>query len=117
MTRFKHITLALALAAIGGVSIHALAQSPAANTGTAATTAARPANKLLTFEQLERIAAREITRITEIEVKDLMFEAEGYNADGWKVEVVLDRRDGSVLSKKMKAPKHARYTSLLPGSN
>lgn len=72
--------------------------------------ASRFANvRVLSFEQLERIAAREMAQVVELEVKDLTLKAKGYDAQGMKVDVLLDRRDGYVLSRRVKYPKHMRY--------
>ncbi|PZQ33382.1 MAG: hypothetical protein DI562_01780 [Stenotrophomonas acidaminiphila] len=102
--RSKHWTLALALAALAGLSVHvAVAQAPVPHPYV---DAARPTAAVLPFEQLERIAAREIPHVTELEVRDLLLKAKGYDAQGMKVEVLLDRRDGYVLSRRVKVPKH-----------
>lgn len=102
--RTKHLTLALALAALAGLSGHvAFAQSAAPRPYVETT---RPTAAVLPFEQLERIATREIAHVTELEVRDLLLKAKGYDAQGMKVEVLLDRRDGYVLSRRVKVPKH-----------
>lgn len=103
--------LGLAMAA-GTVFQVASAQAPQAM-GSAAT-AARPTAKVLPFEQLERMAAREVPYITEIEIKDLLMEVEGRDAQGLKIELLMDRRDGQVLSRKVKYPKHAQRAPYPP---
>jgi hypothetical protein len=100
----KHLILGLALAALAGLSVPvAVAQSPMPRSHI---DTARPTAAVLPFEQLERIAAREIAHVTELEVRDLLLKAKGYDAQGMKVEVLLDRRDGYVLSRRVKMPKH-----------
>lgn len=102
--RAKYQTFALLLATLAGLSVHdAMAQTQAQRSYP---DTARPAAAVLPFEQLERIAAREIAQVTELEVRDLLLKAKGYDAQGMKVEVLLDRRDGYVLSRRVKVPKH-----------
>lgn len=64
--------------------------------------------KVLSFEQLERIAAREVAYISEIEVRDLLLKVKGHDAQGMKIELLMDRRDGQVMERKLKYPKHLR---------
>ena len=58
-----------------------------------------PANVLSMGEIESRLAAQGI-KVKEIEVRDLLAEVEGYDAQGREVEVVLDRRNGETLSHK-----------------
>jgi hypothetical protein len=110
--RAKHLTFALALSALVGLSAHvAFAQSPAPRPYI---DTPRPTAAVLPFEQLERIAAREITHVTELEVRDLLLKAKGYDAQGMKVELLMDRRDGYVLSRKVKVPKHLQRYAPYP---
>lgn len=104
MTARTKMTFAVALAALTGLFIHiAIAQTPAPRHYNET---ARPTAAVLSFEQLERIAAREMAQVTELEVRDLLLKAKGYDAQGMKVELLLDRRDGYVLSRRVKVPKH-----------
>lgn len=104
IARSKHLIPALVLVALTGLFVHvALAQSSALRPHVET---APPATAVLPFEQLERIAAREMTHVTELEVRDLLLKAKGYDAQGMKVEILVDRRDGHVLSRRVKVPKH-----------
>ena len=120
-TRLKYASIALALALIAGYfSQSATAQSQGYRADPRVT-APRPAAPVLPFERLERLASSEIAHVTELEVRDLILKAKGYDAEGMKVEVLMDRRDGSVLSRRVKYPKHMqRYypagTPAAPGS-
>lgn len=110
--RAKYLTFAVALAALVGLSAHvAFAQSPAPRPYV---DSPRPTAAVLPFEQLERIAAREMAHVTELEVRDLLLKAKGYDAQGMKVEVLLDRRDGYVLSRRVKMPKHMQRHAPYP---
>ena len=58
-----------------------------------------PANVLSVGEIESRLTAQGIN-VKEIEVRDLLAEVEGYDAQGREIEVVLDRRSGEILSHK-----------------
>ncbi|KAF1685671.1 hypothetical protein B1992_10730 [Pseudoxanthomonas broegbernensis] len=114
---FKYVSIALLSAAASGLFVHgAAAQTgqpgPAYHEGVVQPTAA-----VLPFEQLERIAAGEMAHVTELEVRDLLLKAKGFDAQGMKVEVLLDRRDGYVLSRRIKAPKHMQRYAPHPAPN
>lgn len=105
-TRFKSLSIAAVLVYAGSFGAErAAAQGLDHHPGAA--TANQFANvRVLSFEQLERIAAREVPHITELEIKDLTLKVKGYDAQGMKLDVLLDRRDGYVLSRQVKYPKH-----------
>lgn len=84
---------AAAVTVAGGMNT-ALAQTPPAKP--AATT---PAN-LLSLGEIESRLAAEGIKIKEIEVRDLLLEIEGYDAQGREIELVVDRRTGETLSHK-----------------
>nr|WP_298724550.1 PepSY domain-containing protein [uncultured Steroidobacter sp.] len=56
-----------------------------------------PANVLSVSEIESRLGAQGI-KVKEIEVRDLIAEVEGYDAQGREVEMVIDRRSGEMLS-------------------
>jgi hypothetical protein len=56
-----------------------------------------PANVLSVGEIESRLSAQGI-KVKEIEVRDLLAEVEGYDAQGREVELVIDRRSGEILS-------------------
>jgi len=58
-----------------------------------------PANVLSVGDIESRLTTQGI-KVKEIEVRDLLAEVEGYDAQGREVELVLDRRSGEVLSHK-----------------
>jgi hypothetical protein len=58
-----------------------------------------PANVLSIGEIESRLTAEGI-KVKEIEVRDLLAEVEGYDAQGREVEIVIDRRSGETLSHK-----------------
>ena len=60
---------------------------------------ATPANVLSLGDIESRLVAQGI-KIREIEVRDLLLEVEGYDAEGRKIELVIDRRTGETLSHK-----------------
>ena len=59
-----------------------------------------PAADVLSLGEIEtRLTAQGIT-IREIELRDRVVEVEGRNAQGRKVELLIDRRSGEILSNK-----------------
>lgn len=58
-----------------------------------------PANALSAGEIESRLTAQGI-KIKEIEMRDLLAEVEGYDAQGREIEVMIDRRSGEILSHK-----------------
>lgn len=56
-----------------------------------------PANALSAGDIESRLAAQGI-KVKEIEIRDLLAEVEGYDAQGREIEVVIDRRSGETLS-------------------
>jgi hypothetical protein len=91
--RSKLIQAAIAtscLAALGAVSVHAQVADPSASATN------QPS---LTLTEIEQILQKEGIRVTELEVKDRVVEAEGYDAQNREIEVLVDRRSGEVLSR------------------
>jgi hypothetical protein len=66
-----------------------------------ATPAAQAEQATLTLTDIEQLLKNHGVRVTELEVKDRVVEAEGYDAQNRKVEVLVDRRSGEVLWKKL----------------
>ena len=60
---------------------------------------ATPANVLSLGDIESRLVVQGI-KIREIEVRDLLVEVEGHDAEGRKIELVIDRRSGETLSHK-----------------
>jgi hypothetical protein len=58
-----------------------------------------PANVLGVGEIESRLSAQGI-KVKEIEIRDLLAEVEGYDAQGREIEVMVDRRSGEILSHK-----------------
>lgn len=83
-----HAAIASILIAGAGVAV-----AQAANPTT-------PANVLSIADIESRMVAQGIT-IKEIELKDLVAEVEGRDATGQKVELLVDRRSGDILSRKV----------------
>jgi hypothetical protein len=85
------LATAVTVAGIGGAA--AWAQNAPAPVVTV------PANVLGVGEIESRLTAQGI-KVKEIEVRDLLAEVEGYDAQGREIEVVIDRRNGEILSHK-----------------
>ena len=73
-----------------------LAQAQTAPPQPAVTT---PAN-LLSLGEIESRLNSQGIKIREIEVRDLLLEIEGFDAQGREIEIVVDRRTGETLSHK-----------------
>jgi hypothetical protein len=56
---------------------------------------------LLSLGDIETRLTAQGIKIREIELKDLVVEVEGRDADGRKVELLVDRRTGEILSQKL----------------
>lgn len=96
------IAKSIALASLLGVSALAATASAQAFQEAQISTAGS-----MSLDEIERRVSAQGLNVTEIEVKGLLVEVEGYDAQGRKVKQVLDRRSGEVLSQKIKLPKHA----------
>lgn len=83
--------------AVSLAGLAAQAQTP--TTPEAQRDQAAPAGVLSLGEIETRVTAQGIT-ISEIEVRDRVVEVEGRDANGKKVELILDRRSGEILSQK-----------------
>jgi hypothetical protein len=59
------------------------------------------ADKYLGLSEIERRVSATGVRVTEIEVKDRIVEVEGRDASNREVELVVDRRSGEILSRKV----------------
>jgi hypothetical protein len=93
-SRARNVLLAavVAVAGIGGAAAWAQTAAPEKVVSV-------PANVLSVGEIESRLTAQGI-KVKEIEVRDLLAEVEGYDAQGREVEVVIDRRSGEMLSHK-----------------
>jgi len=104
MTRIRTLMpFALAIAC-AGASMHSFAfQSPQP--------VQRPVQveNALDFRELERLATREVPHIRKMEIRDALLKVDGYDAQGLKVKVYMDRRNGSVLSREIKYDKHGPF--------
>lgn len=65
-------------------------------------------DNVMSFEQLEKRARAEVPFIHEIKVRDLLLQVKGYDNEGRKVKLTMDRRTGAVLSHEIKYDKHSR---------
>lgn len=61
------------------------------------------------FAELERLAMTEVPYIKKLEIRDLLLKVDGFNEEGMKVKVYMDRRTGAVLSRELKYDKHGPF--------
>lgn len=67
--------------------------------------AAAAAAGLLTLDDIESRVTAQGIQVKSIELRDLLVEVEGRDANAQKVELLIDRRSGDVLSREVRAPK------------
>jgi hypothetical protein len=80
--------------------------APATGAEPAPATADRPAAPvptapdLLSLTEIESRLGKQGIRVKEMEVHDKVLEVEGYSAEGRKLELIVDRRNGEILSRR-----------------
>lgn len=67
----------------------------------AQTTPASPPANSLTLAEIETRLASEGLTIHELEVRDRLVEVEAYDANGREIDLVIDRRTGEIVSRKL----------------
>jgi hypothetical protein len=72
-----------------------------ASLGLLGTGLAFAATDLLSLGDIETRLTAQGIKIREIEIKDLVVEVEGRDAQGRKIELLMDRRSGEILSQKL----------------
>lgn len=90
--------VAAVLIAAAGLGV-ASAQTAPVEKPAAKSAAATPV-KLLSLSEIESRLSAEGIKVREVEVRDLLLEVEGYDADGREIEVMVDRRSGEILSRR-----------------
>lgn len=68
-----------------------------------------PVENARDFHELERLAMAEVPYIKKMEVRDMLLKVDGFDAQGMKVKIYMDRRTGSVLSREVKYDKHGPF--------
>lgn len=63
----------------------------------------------MSFEELERHAVQYVPYIKKMEMRDLLMKVDGYDQQGMKVKVHLDRRTGDLLAREVKYDKHGPF--------
>lgn len=86
------VAAALALAGAGGLVL-------AQNASESDRVVKIPDNVLSVSDIEARLTSQGI-KVKEIEVRDLLAEVEGYDAQGREIEIVVDRRNGEILAHK-----------------
>jgi hypothetical protein len=95
--------LSVALAAAAGLAV---AQAPvngpeqSAPASAPANAPAATAKRTLGLGEIEALLQKEGIKVHELEVRDSVVEAEGRDANQRKVELVVDRRSGEILSRR-----------------
>lgn len=75
-----------------------VAPAPAAATADASATKARA---MLSLTDIEKLVNAQGVRVSEIEVKDNVVEVEGRDTSNREVKLLVDRRSGEILSRKL----------------
>jgi hypothetical protein len=79
------------------------AQQPATTPPAAATQTSAPAaaRTMLSLTEIEKIVNAQGIRVSELEVKDNVVEVEGRDKTDREVELLVDRRSGEILTRKV----------------
>lgn len=106
----KSVTFALVGSVLVGLGAVAIAQQPpAVEAPSSPPAAAAPAPAAappaagkapLGLSEIEALLQRQGIRVHELEVRDHVVEAEGRDTSNRKVEVIVDRRSGEILSRR-----------------
>jgi len=89
----------LAIAGILGMGTGALAQQPPA-TDTTASPASTASGNLISLDEVESRLRNEGIRVEELKLRGHLVEAEGRDGSNREVELIVDRRNGEVVSKR-----------------
>lgn len=81
------------IVAVAGASAVAAQTSPVP-------TASPTGTPMLSLTEIEAQLAAEGVKISDIELRDLVVEIEGHDAEGREIELVVDRRNGQTLSRR-----------------
>lgn len=68
-----------------------------------------PVENARDFRELERLAMAEVPYVKKMEVRDMLLKVDGFDAQGMKVKIYMDRRTGNVLSREVKYDKHGPF--------
>ena len=74
--------------------------APPAGTAPAAVTPPSSGKAMLGLSEIEALLQSQGIRVHELEVRDSVVEAEGRDSADRKVEVIVDRRSGEILSRR-----------------
>lgn len=93
--------LALCTAAGQGALAADPQPAPSASPPATATAPVAVASKLLGLTEIESRLTAQGIRIKEIEIHDKVLEIDGYDAQNRKLELIVDRRSGEILSRRI----------------
>lgn len=68
-----------------------------------------PVDDARDFRELERLALAEVPYIKKMEMRDLLLKVDGFDQQGMKIKIYMDRRTGHVLSRELKYDKHGPF--------
>ncbi|MBX5461069.1 MAG: PepSY domain-containing protein [Steroidobacteraceae bacterium] len=89
----------LVIAGVLGIGAGAIAQQPPAAEQATPTASAAPAN-LISLDEVESRLRNDGIRVEELKLRGHLVEAEGRDGSNREVEVIVDRRNGEVVSKR-----------------
>lgn len=89
----------LLIAGVLGVGAAALAQQPPAADTATPPASATPGN-LISLDEVESRLRNEGIRVEELKLRGHLVEAEGRDASNREVELIVDRRNGEIVSKR-----------------
>jgi hypothetical protein len=104
MTMYSHDAKRSTVRAAGGLVAGALAivafAAAAADTAPVWNAKVEMTEGALSVSDIESRLTAKGFKVKEIEIRDLIAEVEGYDAEGREVELIVDRRNGETLSHK-----------------
>lgn len=89
----------LVIAGVLGIGGGAIAQQPPAAEKSTATASAAPGN-LISLDEVESRLRNDGIRVEELKLRGHLVEAEGRDGSNREIEVIVDRRNGEIVSKR-----------------
>lgn len=85
----------------GPISAQSPEGAPAPAVATTADVSATKARPMLSLTDIEKLINAQGVRVSELEVKDSVVEVEGRDTSNREVKLLVDRRSGEILSRKL----------------
>jgi|SRR5687768_3301944 hypothetical protein len=100
LSSYAVLAASLGLAAMAGATFADQAAPAVEAQATPATSTPVDTSQFLSLSEIESRLTAQGIRVEEMEVKDKVIEVEGRSTQDGKVELIVDRRSGEILSRK-----------------